>query len=159
MQPDLNFFVLLEHFEGFESCPYKDQAGIPTIGIGTTFYPDGKGVTMSDPCIDHDKAVDILTYNLSSYINAVNTYITSTLTQNQFNALLSFTYNEGTGALKTSHLRIKVNTNPNDPTIQQEFAKWNKVRNPKTHQLEVNSDLVYRRNKEWELYNEKAPVS
>jgi lysozyme len=152
MQPDNNFFTLLENFEGFRSCPYKDQAGVWTIGIGSIAYLNGNPVKEGDPCISHDSAVTLATYELITYINVVNACVKSALTQSQFNALLSFTYNEGTKALKTSHLLIKVNLNPSDPTIKDEFLKWNKVRDPITHQLKYDAGLEARRAKEAKLY-------
>lgn len=49
---------------------------------------------------------------------------TKTITQNQYNALVSFAYNLGSAALKSSTLMKKVLANPNDPTIEKEFNKW-----------------------------------
>ena len=57
----------------------------------------------------------------------VDKLIKSKLTQNQFNALVSFAFNLGITSLGRSTLLKKVNINPNDPTIANEFAKWNKA--------------------------------
>ena len=51
---------LIKQFEGFESKPYKCPAGIPTIGYGATFYPDGRKVTMNDSPINESQATDLL---------------------------------------------------------------------------------------------------
>lgn len=146
------FFGILERFEGFVPCPYLDQAGIATIGIGTTYYPSGTRVTMRDTCISHIDAVSILRLNLTEFIKQVDALTPDTLTRNQFDALTSFTYNEGIGALKGSTLLQKVRNNPNDPKIKDEFLKWVKVRNPKTHQLETDKGLIGRRTEESNLY-------
>lgn len=50
--------------------------------------------------------------------------VTSKITQNQFNALVSFAYNLGLGSLRGSTLLKKVNINQNDITIKDEFMKW-----------------------------------
>lgn len=42
--------------EGYVATPYKDSVGVPTIGIGTTVYPDGKKVTMQDAPISRQLA-------------------------------------------------------------------------------------------------------
>ncbi len=151
MKADVAFFPILEYFEGFKSCPYMDSAGIATIGIGTTYYPGGKAVKMADTCITHDQAIEYVRNVLSPYEDVVTAHAPN-INQNQFDALLSFTYNEGIGAFKSSTLLTKVRANPNDPAIRDEFMKWTKVRNPKTHKLETSSWQVKRRTKEADLY-------
>jgi len=79
----------------------------------------------------------------------VDSYCVDTLTQNQFDALVSFCYNVGPVNLKNSTLIKKVNKNPNDPTIKDEFLKWVKA-NGKTLK-----GLVTRRTAEFELYFKK----
>lgn len=151
MQVDDSFFPLIEYFEGFKPCPYLDKAGIATIGIGTTYYPGGVRVTMHDICVNETQARTLLKSELGSYEEVV-TALAGVINQNQFNALVSFSYNEGTGAFKSSTLLRVLRANPNDPQVTVEFAKWNKVRDPKTHQLIVNSWQVKRRRMEAELY-------
>jgi lysozyme len=68
------------------------------------------------------------------------------LTQNQFNALVSFAYNVGTGAFSTSTLLKKVNANPNDLTIRNEFARWTRANG------KIVNGLVNRRKKESDVY-------
>lgn len=69
-----------------------------------------------------------------------------TLTQNQFDALVSFTFNLGEGSLKSSTLLKKVNANPSDTTISSEFLKWNKAGG------KVIDGLTKRRQAEAKLY-------
>ena len=63
-------------------------------------------------------------YDLATFMKGVDTYTTDAITQGQYDALVSFSYNLGLNSLKTSTLLKKVNNNPQDPTIQDEFLKW-----------------------------------
>lgn len=142
------FLVLLEQFEGFRECPYLDAGGVPTIGIGTTHYPTGVKVRMVDTCIKHDRAVAYVKTDVGYIEDIVNADLPK-LSQNQFDALVSFIYNVGTQAFADSTLLRKAKVNPDDPTIALEFAKWVHVKG------KPNSDLVARRHKESELYFQK----
>ena len=51
---------IIKSMEGFRSAPYKCPAGIPTIGYGATFYPDGKKVTMADKAITEQEGTTLL---------------------------------------------------------------------------------------------------
>ncbi|WP_426278689.1 lysozyme [Chryseobacterium sp. S-02] len=86
---------LILSFEGFSSKPYLDSAGIPTIGYGNTYYPGGKKVTLKDPPINKEKGTELFSSVLPTYEKIVNNKIKVTLTQNQFDALVSHTYNTG----------------------------------------------------------------
>ena len=97
---------------------------IPTIGFGNTFYEDGTKVKLTDPAITKERAIKILQVAMSYFEKQVDSYTTDKVNQNQFDALVDFAYNAGVGALKASTLLKKVNANPNDPTIANEFMKW-----------------------------------
>ncbi len=86
---------LILSFEGFSAKPYLDSAGIPTIGYGNTYYPGGKKVTMRDPAITREKGVELFSSVLPTYEKIVNAKVKIPLTQNQFDALVSHTYNTG----------------------------------------------------------------
>lgn len=118
---------LLKRFEGVRLKPYLCPAGIPTISIGCTYYPDGTKVRMTDPEITQAKATEIFLNVLKHYESSVDSFTRDDITQNQFDALVSFAYNVGTGALKKSKLLKKVNANPNDKFIESQFLIWNKV--------------------------------
>ena len=141
-----NGLNLIKKKEGFVSIPYKCQAGIPTIGYGSTYYEDGTKVTMSDPGITEEQATKLLSNTIKGFEKAVNTYVTSDINQNQFDALVSFTYNVGPDQFKKSTLLKYINKNPNDPNIALEFAKWVKVKG------NVSKGLVKRRAEESNLY-------
>lgn len=138
--------ALIKQFEGFVGKPYLCPAKVPTIGYGATYYPDGKKVTMQDSPITESVATDLLTNMLGRFEKAVDGSCRDDLTQNQFDALVSFTYNLGEGNLKSSTLLKKVNANPNDPTIRDEFMKWVKAGG------QVLPGLVKRRQAEADLY-------
>ena len=139
---------LIKSFEGFSAKPYKCPALIPTIGYGATFYPSGKKVTMTDKLITESEGVDLLKSMLVSFEKYVDSYCIDSINQNQFDALVSFAYNLGPANLKSSTLLKKVNLNPNDPTIADEFKKWNKAGG------KVLKGLTRRREAEIKLYFE-----
>ncbi len=135
MKLDENGYKLIQGFEGLSLVPYKCSAGISTIGYGNTFYPSGKKVTMQDAPISLATAKWMFKETADKFAADVDKLITSKVTQNQFNALVSIAYNIGIGSellnrkggfIKSTLLK-KVNINPNDPTIAAEFAKWNKA--------------------------------
>lgn len=140
---------LIKRFEGFRSKPYKCPAGVPTIGYGATFYPNKKKVTMADPAISEEEASELLENMLVRFEQYVDSYCIDTITQNQFDALVSFCYNLGPANLKASTLLKKVNLNPNDPTIRAEFMKWTKAGG------RTLKGLVTRRTAEADLYFKK----
>ena len=141
-----NGLNLIKKKEGFVSIPYKCQAGVPTIGYGSTYYEDGTKVTMKDPGITEEQATRLLANTIKKFEQAVNTSVTSNINQNQFDALVSFTYNVGPGNLRSSTLLKLVNKNPNDPAITDEFKKWVKAGGI------VSKGLVKRRAEEAALY-------
>ena len=118
---------LIKKYEGFESLPYLCPAKVPTIGYGATYYIGGTKVSMSDDAITKEEADDLLKRMVLRYENSVKKYVESELNQNQFDALISFTYNLGGGNLKKSTLLKKINKDPNDESIYFEFMKWNKA--------------------------------
>lgn len=115
---------LIKKYEGFSAKPYLCPAQIPTIGYGATYYEDGKKVTLQDSLITEDRGVELLKHLLVTFEKSVDSFCRDDINQNQFDALVSFAYNLGTGSLKSSTLLKKVNANTADPTIKDEFMKW-----------------------------------
>jgi lysozyme len=140
---------IIKSMEGFRSAPYKCPAGIPTIGYGATFYPGGKKVTMADAAITEARGTELLQSMLVSFEKYVDSYCVDTITQNQFDALVSFAYNLGPANLKSSTLLKKVNANPEDESIRLEFMKWVKAGG------KTLKGLVRRREAEANLYFKK----
>ena len=121
---------LIKSFEGFFPKAYhgaKDKPGIDTIGYGTIRYPPtylgGISVKIGDPKITEQQGFEFLKWEVNKILPEIDDLVRDDLTINQFNALTSFCYNLGTGALKSSHIREKINKDPNDPSIRDEFMK------------------------------------
>ena len=137
-----NGIALIKKFESFKSKAYLCPAGVPTIGYGTT-----ENVKLGDT-ITIEEAVN----RLKQHIKPIELYLSSyKLNQNQFDALVSFTYNVGLGALKTSTLMRVIKANSNDfKNIEIQFKRWNKANG------KVLSGLTNRRVAEFELYSKKV---
>lgn len=155
MSPDEACYALIRGFEGCVLHPYLDIRGIPTIGIGTIMYDTGKRVSMTDPPITMDYAEKLLEWQVKLKTAAVNG-LHILFNQNEFNALCSFTYNEGVGALQKSTIVRLARQNTKDPAIGPAFALWNKIEYTKpdgTVGYVVSKDLVARRAREYALYS------
>lgn len=140
---------LIKKYEGFRAKPYLCPAKVPTIGYGATYYPDGRKVKLTDSAISEGFATNLFEVMLTPYEKAVDSFCRDDISQNQFDALVSFAYNLGVTALKNSTLLKKVNTNPNDKTIKNEFLKWVNAGGKKLQ------GLVNRRTEESDLYFSK----
>ena len=84
--------------ESFRSEPYLDAASIPTIGFGTTYYPDGTRVAMTDVSISKEEAEILLRHTLNYFLDRVITYGHDNgydWNNRQVAALTSFVYNGG----------------------------------------------------------------
>lgn len=139
-------YDLIKLFEGLRLKPYLCSAEVPTIGYGSTFYENNKKVLMSDPPITKQRAEELLEISADRFARKVVNLVKKPITQNQLNALTSFAYNLGSGALASSTLLKKVNVNPNDVTIRNEFLRWNKAGGVAV------KGLTNRRTKEADLY-------
>jgi lysozyme len=115
---------LITKWEGLKLSPYLCSAKVPTIGYGSTRYENGQRVQMTDKAITKERAIELFKNTLIQFERDVDAFTTDSVNQNQFNALVSFAYNLGSTALRNSTLLKKVNTNPNDKTIANEFNKW-----------------------------------
>jgi lysozyme len=146
MRLDKKGYDLIKEFEGLSLKPYKCSAGVPTIGYGSTYYENGIKVQMSDAPITGARAEILLKNVADRFAQKVANLIKKPITQNQFNALVSFAFNVGSGALASSTLLKLVNENPNNAMISKEFLKWNKV-----NRVPVQG-LTNRRIKESALY-------
>jgi lysozyme len=115
----------LKQEEGLILHPYRDSAGIPTIGLGVTWYPGGEKVTMNDPPLpDENAAWDLFDKVNETFLMTVYSTTRDDINQNQFNALLSLCYNIGTGDFKKSTVLKLVNERPNDSRIPEAFYMW-----------------------------------
>jgi lysozyme len=104
--------ALCKQFEGFRGKPYLCPAGIPTIGYGSTYYADGRKVTLQDPPISEPEATELLLHELHhTFLPGVLRQCPILLTnEKKCNAAVDFAYNLGVGRLQTSTLKRKINT-------------------------------------------------
>ena len=118
---------LCKQFEGFRGKPYLCPAGIPTIGYGSTYYSDGRKVTLNDPPISEPEAAELLLHELQyTYLPGVLRNCPILLTdEKKCNAIVDFAYNLGTGRLQTSTLKRKINEQDWDAAKEQ-LMLWNK---------------------------------
>lgn len=119
-----------ELWEGFHrklsdgrAAPYLCPSRVPTIGIGTTIYPKGQKVKLSDAPITRETARDYLSYDLRKTAASVERDTTVSLHELQFAALIMFGYNCGTAAYHRSTLRYFVNKREWQKAAR-EFMKW-----------------------------------
>ena len=119
-----NGLNLIKKYEGFSEKAYRDVCGVTKIGYGSIFYPDGTKVRKRDKPITEEYASEILKKNLWFFENYVRCSVRPDVNQNQFDALVSFTYDQGVGALNKSMLLRKVNSDPNNSKIREQFMKW-----------------------------------
>lgn len=116
---------LIKGFEGKRTSAYDDGVGVWTIGFGTIKYPNGVRVKKGDVCTEK-QAEDYLRNDLSKFEAAINKLVKVPLTQNQFDALASFTYNLGETNLSNSTLLKKLNKGDYQGAADQ-FLVWKKA--------------------------------
>lgn len=136
---------LIKTYEGCVLHAYRDAVGVWTIGYGTTMLPDGTPVH-SGMLIDQDTAEQYLEHDLIKFENIVKDAVTVELNENQFSALVSFTYNLGGGNLRSSTLLRKLN-NGDYAGASAQFPRWNRAGG------RVLDGLTARRNAEMTLFN------
>jgi GH24 family phage-related lysozyme (muramidase) len=135
---------LIKSFEGCVLTSYKDVSGVWTIGYGhTSGVREGQVITQND-------AEVMLKFDVQKYVKGVNENVKVVLNQNQFDALVSFTYNCGVSALRTSTLLERLNQN-DFVGASKEFDKWVHAGG------KVIQGLVNRRSKEKALFLKPIP--
>lgn len=141
MQTSQKGIDLIKSFEGLKLKAYKCPAGVWTIGYGTT-----KGVTPGME-ITQKQAEELLKRDLRYFELWVDKLIDVPLSQPQFDALVSFTYNLGEGALKGSTLRKFLNQGRYN-LVPDQFLRWNKANK------KVLPGLTRRREAEAKMFKE-----
>ena len=117
--------ALIKEFEGCKLTAYQDSVGVWTIGYGWTQHVDGKPIR-AGMTIKQETAERLLKTGLVSYEGDVSRLVKVGLTQEQFDALVSFTYNLGARSLSTSTLLRKLNAG-DYAGAADEFLRWNKA--------------------------------
>ena len=145
MQLSTNGFNLLAELEGVVLNPYKDSVGIPTIGIGSTYYEDGTKVKMTDKAITKERAIQLAKNVVKSFEQQVNKSILLPMTQNQFDAMVLLCYNIGKSGFAGSSVVRNFNAG-NLQKAADSFLLWNKAGG------KVSKGLTNRRQKERNLF-------
>jgi lysozyme len=116
---------LIKMYEGFRAFAYLCPAGVMTIGFGTTKI-NGKPI-LENQKVTIDEANVLLEQDLKRFEDSVNNLVKVSLSQNQFDALVSFVYNLGAENFKKSTLLKKINVGEFSEAAD-EFLKWNKAK-------------------------------
>lgn len=135
-----NGLLLIKSFEGLRLKAYRDPVGIWTIGYGTT-----RGVR-PDMSISEAEAEQFLQQDLIRFEQDISGAVAAPVNDNQFSALASFTYNVGSGALRSSTLLKLLNGRQDIRKTADEFPRWNKAGG------RVLDGLTRRRNAERALF-------
>ena len=125
MQTSEKGIALIKQFEGCKLTAYQDSVGVWTIGYGWTQPVDGKPIR-AGMTIKQETAERLLKTGLVSYESDVSRLVKVGLTQGQFDALVSFTYNLGARSLSTSTLLRKLNAG-DYAGAADEFLRWDKA--------------------------------
>jgi len=112
--------ALIKKFEGCELKAYHCAAGVPTIGYGSTH-----GVTM-DMEITQEEADELLMDDVSKFEEAVTKAVKVPLEQNQYDALVSWTFNLGPSNLSSSTM-LRVLNEGNYEEVPAQIKRWNKA--------------------------------
>lgn len=136
---------IIRKYEGLRLKAYICPSGLATIGYGATFYENGSRVVLGD-VITIDRADKLLHMQVKLFSDEVKRIVKSEINENMLGALTSFCFNVGGSAFGKSTLAKKVNKNPNDTTIRDEFMRWTRGGG------KVLPGLVKRREEEANLY-------
>lgn len=120
--------ALCKRFEGFFSKPYLCPAQVPTIGYGTTYYEDGKRVTLADAPVTRERAEELLVKQLQSpyMLGVLKASPVLAAFPASLGALTSFAYNLGVPRYRASTLRRRVEAQ-DWAGAAVEIKKWNRA--------------------------------
>ncbi|MGD1855998.1 MAG: lysozyme [Leptolyngbyaceae cyanobacterium] len=130
---------LIKSFEGLRLKAYQDAVGVWTIGYGTT-----RGVKPGQE-ITEAQAEALIKTDLTRFERDVSQAVRISINDNQFAALVSFTYNVGSGAMRSSTLLRKLNRRDINGAAN-EFPRWNRAGG------RILAGLTRRRNAERALF-------
>jgi GH24 family phage-related lysozyme (muramidase) len=149
-----NGIHLIKQFEGFRKFLYNDPVGHCTIGYGTLVHKgmcNGTEPLEYKAGISEQRATELLIKKVEQFAEAINALVHVPLNQNQFDALVSFVYNVGAGALQRSTLLKELNRG-NYEKVPFELRKWVKAAG------RTLPGLVKRREAEAALYQKEVTV-
>ncbi|HEY0356142.1 MAG TPA: glycoside hydrolase family protein [Flavisolibacter sp.] len=154
MRVSENGLSLIKQFEGLRKNLYNDPVGHCTIGYGTLVHTGNCNGNEPDEYkagITEERATELLAEKVSSFGEVINNNVQVALNQNQFDALVSFVYNIGSGAFGQSTLLKELNKG-NYANVPGELKKWVKASG------QTLPGLVNRRNAEAELFQRPMPA-
>lgn len=141
MRVSNNCIEIIKHYESFEENAYICPAGKRTIGYGHVILSHEKLTKVTE-----DIAVNLLKQDISTAENIVSKYVNVEINQNQFDAMVSLTYNIGGEAFKMSTL-LKLLNKQSYRLAADQFDRWNKSNG------KVLNGLTLRRMTERDLFN------
>ena len=136
-----NGIDFIKAFEGLKTKPYLCNAGMPTIGYGHVLSSLSEINEISE-----EEAEALLREDLKKAESCVRRNISVPILQNQFDALVSFSFNVGAGAFQRSTLRQKINYMALEDEIYKEFMRWIYISGQKL------AGLIRRRSLEAKIY-------
>lgn len=137
---------LIARFEGLKLDAYQDEAGVWTIGYGSTFNPfTGVKVKAGDQ-ITEPEALRWLKKAVGDFADQVKKLVRVPQSQNQLDALTSLAYNIGIGAFQRSTLLRLLNQGAEKTAVADQFLRWNLIKG------KVSRGLTNRRQLERKLY-------
>ena len=151
LQTSQNGLEFIAKWEGCVLKPYKDIAGLRTIGIGHLIkpgenFPDGVAITK-------EQALELLAQDVKLCEDSIKKNIKVPLEQNQFDALVSFGFNCGIGVYSSSDACKSLNAG-NYEAVPEKLLLWSTVKiNGK---MQINQGLYNRRKSEGELFSKKT---
>lgn len=146
MKLDRDGKEFIKSFESLSLTPYTDIHGKWTIGWGHTL-----GITSGSPPISRMQADCLFDEDVEDAEEPVNKFVMLEIKQNEFNALVSFAFNEGYGKFKNSTLLRKLNMGDRAGAAK-EFLRWVYYEDPKTKVMKVSKGLTARREAEQKLF-------
>lgn len=143
-----NGVKFIANYEGFSPTPYRGQdSQNETIGYGHVIQPGESFTSLTE-----SEARDLLKNDLLNFVNGVNSLTNQVdLNSNQFDALVSFSYNCGVHTLAESQLLKDINADASPETLKDDFTKY-------IHTIDENGERIEslglwrRRMDEWEVY-------
>ncbi len=147
MKTSNNGLLEIASYEGLAQTKYKDGGGVQTIGIGST-VSEIKDIAdwAWDKVLTIEECLELFRKSLVKYEKAINTALTVDVTQLEFDALVSITYNIGTGAMAGSTFMRRLNANDKPERVANAMKMFC---NDNGHRIQ---GLVNRRNKEALLF-------
>jgi lysozyme len=134
-------------FEGFCSTVYKDDAGKNTIGFGHL-------CKTQEPCLSVTclQAEELLLQDAQTAEDCIRKYVSQPLTANQYQAVLSFVYNEGCTTFRQSSVLEDINNNHLE-NVPEDLLKYDKICSGNPKECKTNQGLVKRRDQEGKIFS------